>query len=250
MMSMAEPAKYMFDREFELQQAADGSPILAQKVFSRADIEALRGDAFAEGFAAGRAEVVAEDEHAVAGALSAIAQAVPRILDGLNAERARLEDEARRLSLAVARKMAPALVEQMPVAEIEAILDEAMAHLSHEPFIAVRVHESVVEALAPRTDAIAAEHGFEGRLVLISEPDLAPADCRIEWADGGISRDTERLDKAIDDIVRRHIGDRPPDRSAAPRADGPQTQITPARHAAPPHLAGEPAAAGEDGEGS
>ena len=31
------------------------------------------------------------------------------------------------------------------------------------------------------------------------------ADCRIEWAEGGITRDSEALAAKLDEIVRRHL---------------------------------------------
>ncbi len=36
--------------------------------------------------------------------------------------------------------------------------------------------------------------GFEGRLVVLAEPEIALGDCRIEWADGGVVRDAAKTD--------------------------------------------------------
>jgi flagellar assembly protein FliH len=41
-------------------------------------------------------------------------------------------------------------------------------------------------------DEIARTRGFEGRLVVIAEPEIALGDCKIEWADGGVVRDRPR----------------------------------------------------------
>ena len=43
------------------------------------------------------------------------------------------------------------------------------------------------------------------RLVVLAEPDIAPGDCRIEWADGGINRDSAATTAAIDEAVKRYI---------------------------------------------
>ena len=53
-----------------------------------------------------------------------------------------------------------------------------------------------VDALLQR---LAKERGFEGRLVTFGEPDIAPGDVRLEWADGGIVRDRSRIEAG-----RRH----------------------------------------------
>jgi len=43
------------------------------------------------------------------------------------------------------------------------------------------------------------------RLVLLAEPDLAPGDCRIEWADGGLSREKARTEAAIGEAVAGYL---------------------------------------------
>ena len=52
-----------------------------------------------------------------------------------------------------------------------------------------------------RLDAMTRARGFEGRLVVIAEPDVAIGDCRIEWADGGLARD--RAETEADDTAQR-----------------------------------------------
>ena len=59
-----------------------------------------------------------------------------------------------------------------------------------------------------KLDEIARARGFEGRLVVLAEPEIAPGDCRIEWADGGVVRDARRDRAAIGDAVGRYLGAR------------------------------------------
>ena len=49
------------------------------------------------------------------------------------------------------------------------------------------------------------ECGLASRLVVLAEPEIAPGDCRIEWADGGITRDSAATEHAIDEAVARYI---------------------------------------------
>jgi len=69
----------------------------------------------------------------------------------------------------------------------------------------VRVHSDMVEAVKPRLNAIARETGFSGAIVVLGEADMRPGDARVEWADGGASRDADALDKTLDDIVSRYL---------------------------------------------
>jgi flagellar assembly protein FliH len=43
---------------------------------------------------------------------------------------------------------------------------------------------------------------------VLAEPDIAPGDCRIEWADGGINRDRGTAEAAIADAVGRYVSAR------------------------------------------
>ena len=47
----------------------------------------------------------------------------------------------------------------------------------------------------------ARERGFEGRIVVLGEPDMNAHDVRIEWADGGIVRDQARIEAAAAEIL-------------------------------------------------
>ena len=51
---------------------------------------------------------------------------------------------------------------------------------------------------------IAAAHGFEGRLIVMGDDKIAPGDCRLEWADGGMVRDTAAAAALIDEAVKRY----------------------------------------------
>ena len=57
-------------------------------------------------------------------------------------------------------------------------------------------------------EEIARARGFEGRLVVVSDATMAPGDCRIEWADGGVNRDSAATLSAIDDVVGRYVAAR------------------------------------------
>jgi len=62
------------------------------------------------------------------------------------------------------------------------------------------------------------EGASEDRLVVLAEPAMRPGDCRIEWADGGICRDSAAVTAAIDQAVSRYIS---ACREAAPKSDIP-----------------------------
>jgi flagellar assembly protein FliH len=65
----------------------------------------------------------------------------------------------------------------------------------------VRVHDSLVEEAEALVKRLARERGYEGRLVVLGDPDMAAGDARIEWADGGIVRERARIEAAVLDAL-------------------------------------------------
>ena len=72
----------------------------------------------------------------------------------------------------------------------------------------VRVNDALHETAREKLDEIVRRCSPDTKLVLLAEPDIAPGDCRIEWADGGIDRDTAAMSAAIDEAVTRYINAR------------------------------------------
>jgi flagellar assembly protein FliH len=134
-----------------------------------------------------------------------------RLSRGLDGVEARLEVEAVDVAVAIARKLAPALLEREPFAEIEALVRECFEQLASTPHIVVRVSDDIYAAVRDKLEAIARGRGFEGRLAILSEHGLAPGDCRIEWADGGVNRDRNATETAIAEVVARYIAGRSAD---------------------------------------
>ena len=69
----------------------------------------------------------------------------------------------------------------------------------------MRVSADLYSDAKQRLEDIARARGFEGRLVVMSEGDIAAGDCRIEWADGGLKRDRAMTEAAIAEAVGRYI---------------------------------------------
>jgi flagellar assembly protein FliH len=59
-----------------------------------------------------------------------------------------------------------------------------------------------------KLEDIAHGRGFEGRLMVEADASLATGDCRIEWNEGGVTRDRAATLATIDDVVARYIAAR------------------------------------------
>jgi flagellar assembly protein FliH len=200
---MSAPVKFLFEDDFASGHASPG-----KRMIPAAAHEAALARAESDGFRKGMNAAEAKIEGRASGALERIAQAIGSMAQELSALEARLESESVEVAVAVARKLAPQLIAAEPLGEIAALAASCFHQLVAAPHVVVRVGEQIYEIAQPRLEQIAHLHGFQGRLVVIAEPGMALGDCRIEWADGGLSRDRAATESAIADAVGRYVAAR------------------------------------------
>jgi flagellar assembly protein FliH len=200
---MTATAKYLFDEDFSTGQKPTITLVEAER--RRADAES---QAYRNGFAAGQAQAQNDAAQRIAAALGVIADAMDRVNKGLAGIETRLETEALQVSIAVAGKLAPELIAREPLAEISALATDCFSQLVKTPHVVVHVGAEIYEAAKAKLDEISSARGFEGRLVVMSDSAIAAGDCRIEWADGGVSRDRAATLAIIDDLVDRYVAAR------------------------------------------
>jgi flagellar assembly protein FliH len=201
---MASIGKFMFDISFDSPLEAKPEKPPAPK-FDEAEMRKAREEAHAAGRAAGRAEARAEREELAARTLPAVAQA----LQGFAPMCERIERQtlswALTAALGMVRKLYPTLEQMQGVIEIEQMAVDALRDLEEEPRVVLRLPDTLIEEIRPRIAEISKQAGFGGRLLLIADETLGPGDCRLEWADGGIERQPQRIWAEIEQRVARSL---------------------------------------------
>lgn len=201
---MAAPAKFLFDQDFssgargEVANAAE----LARKV-AEAEARGARS-----GYAAGQADAAAETVRRNAAAMEDIARSLGGIAAQLRAAESRIETEAVDVAVAVARKLCSELTSREPLAELTALVTDCLRQLVSTPHLVVRINDAIYDDARTRIEGLARQHGFEGRLVILSDPDIAHGDCKLEWADGGVSSDRAATESKIAELVGRYMASR------------------------------------------
>jgi flagellar assembly protein FliH len=177
-------------------------------VFSEAEMQGAcdmaRRQGEETGAARGRAEAVAAFDKQIAAALAAISQQVTAIAKATESE-AEAAGKSVDLALAIAKKLYPAMAERGGIAEIEAILAQCLTSLKQEPRLVAYVNPAQLDALQARLAELTGASGFEGRVVLIADEKMAESDCRVEWADGGVERDSGQIWRAIEETLTRYL---------------------------------------------
>src|SRR5215471_16306920 len=164
---MKATAKYLFDEDF----ASGEKPTitLVEHERRRADAES---QAYRSGFAAGQEQAQQDAVQHIAASLAVIADGLGRLDGSLAAIETRLETEAVEVAVAVAAKLAPALLAREPFVEIAALATECFHQLVTTPHVSVRVGPAVFEIAKTKIEEIALSRGFEGRLAVISDERL------------------------------------------------------------------------------
>jgi flagellar assembly protein FliH len=184
--------KYLFDRDF---RDPGGGP---KNVAALQEAE-QRG--YAQGLAEGRRQAASEGDAQLVSAMRRIADSAGSLLAGLDARQAQVEEEALAFGNALGRKLAGTALAAYPLEAITEAARASFQHLRGVPHLVVRVNEALVESIEAHVQRMSRERGYEGRLVVIGEPEIAPGDARIEWADGGIVREQRHIDEAVEQAL-------------------------------------------------
>ena len=139
------------------------------------------------------------------GVHTSIAKSLEDVMRGLSGVEARLETEAVDVAVAVAKKLAAALIEREPLAEISALAMDCFRHLVTAPHVVVRVNDAQHASVGKPIEEMVRARGLASHLVVLAEPEIQTGDCRIEWADGGVNRDRSATEAAIDEAVSRYV---------------------------------------------
>jgi flagellar assembly protein FliH len=202
---MAAPAKFLFDVDFSAPEKREKPVTPAEIAAKIAEAEAR---AYRAGYDAAQHEAKVESDRRAALALEEIAIAIKGIASRFASIETRMETEAVDVAVAVARKLCVELVAREPLGEIMALVSDCFSHLVSTPHLVVRINDGLYDAARPQIERLAAQAGFEGRLVILAEPTIATGDCRIEWADGGVVLDRAVIETKISELVGRYMASR------------------------------------------
>lgn len=157
--------------------------------------------AHARGVQEGRAQAEAQAQGRLSDAMTRLALAAAGLIAQADARDAEREAQAVEVAVLLARRIAGDALDARPLAAIGEAARAALQHLRGVPHLVVRVHDALVDEAEGLMKRLARERGYEGRLVVLGDPDMEAGDARIEWADGGIVRERARIEAAVLDVL-------------------------------------------------
>ncbi|MGA0594211.1 flagellar assembly protein FliH [Enterovirga sp. CN4-39] len=200
---MGTARKFLFGEDF---RGPTPEEVAEREAAGRAAHEEALRRAYADGVQEGLRQGAAESARILAQAMNRLStEAAARFsqLDGMLGE---VEVEALAYFEALARRLAGSALEAQPLAAVADAGREAFRHLRGVPHLVARVPTAQVAEVDELLRALGREHGFEGRIIVIGEEELGPGDVRLEWADGGVSRDRASFERAVASAVSSAAG--------------------------------------------
>jgi flagellar assembly protein FliH len=198
---LSQPVKFTFERRFGERRA---NPFSYggedRKVALAAHETAVReaaDAAFAAGKLQGMEEARAEETARLARAIEVLGEHIGILRHDLGDVGEAATAEAIRMAHLFSDRLSGELARRLPLARMEEALLAVLRDLRGAPHIVLRIAPDLVEAASRRCTELARAHGFEGRLVVLGDPEAPAGDARIEWADGGISIEREAISRRI-----------------------------------------------------
>src|ERR1700675_4795415 len=203
---MTAPAKFLFDMDFSAPDKTRERPATPSEIAQK--IASAEARAYRDGYDTAQREAKAESDRRTALALEEIAIGIQGIATRFSGIETRMETEAVDVAVAVARKLCSELIARKPLGEIAGLVKDCFSHLVSTPHLVVRINDSLYETAREQIERLAKQSGFEGRLVILAEPEIEAGDCKIEWADGGVVLERAAIDTKINELVGRYIASR------------------------------------------
>ena len=209
--SMTNPSKFLFNMDFAAPEEPEVvvPPEPEIPMIPVADHERLLADAKAKAFEEGRVQALQDlqtkQETLLTAEVNRLVDVVGQVIETLDDQMAVRENDAVSLAFLVARRLCAHLIARQPLAETVALVSECLGPLRKAPHLVIRIAEQDIDALKVQVDPIVHEKGFDGRLVILGEPEIERGDCHIEWADGGIKRDRKALESEIDASIKTYL---------------------------------------------
>ncbi len=191
---MPQIRRYGFDTEF----APDGAVVReAPKRLTPEEIAAECAVAYERG----KQDAVAQAERKVAAALEALADAASAVLTRLDTESAAMREEAARIALGAARKIAGEALDAFGAERAAAAVEAAMDALRHQPRLLVKLPAADAEVLKQRIAAMCETHAYAGAVLVRAEDSLRTGEVVIDWSDGVVTLSPAEAAERINTLV-------------------------------------------------
>lgn len=190
------------------QEEAAPPPPPPPPTYNEDQLRAAERDSYQKGFLSGVSEGKAQAEHTQA----EIDRNLTQIVENFSAHyaplfaiyREMLTHQAKilpQMAHAIAQKVAGKALSENAYAVVEDIATRCVSTLLHEPKLEITVHESLAKTLETKLQSAASSLKITGEIQVNGDATINPTNCRIEWKNGSMVRDTETLWQQVEQVI-------------------------------------------------
>lgn len=202
----AQPAqKFAFD--LDMSANASKSMVISQHEYE-AQIAEAEQRGYARGLAEGEQSSTARSAELLAQGAQQLSEKAHEALETAQEMHEQRTQDAIELSTVVATKLAANLIVRHPLENIRKLIGECLASLNKAPHLVIQCHEELAEPIKSIAEERIKSSGFEGRLVVMGQPDFEISDVQFEWTDGGIKHDLAAISQQITQKISNFLGPR------------------------------------------
>ncbi len=190
------------------EEAAPPPPPPPPPVFSEDDVKAAERDSYQKGFLDGVVEGKKQAENIQADLNRALSDSVQGWVEHyaplFTLYREMLAAQAGmlpQLAYGIAKKVAGNALTENAAAQVEEICLRCIQTMCHEPKLIITIHESLKPLLEEKINAATKTVQASSEIKVIGDPNIAPPNCRIEWKNGAMVRDTDALWQQVEQVV-------------------------------------------------
>lgn len=195
-------AKFTFD--LDLGRRQERNSVVTETAMATMLAEARR-EGLNQGLIEGERSATAQAARQLAASAEDLANRAAAIASAVDEAKKHTLAESITLAVSVARKLAGGLIDRQPASEIELLITECLSTIGSVSHLVIRCHPELADAVRDLASVRMQTSGFAGRLVVMGDPEIVPGDARIEWADGGIVRDVNKLSAEIDARIAEYF---------------------------------------------
>ena len=188
----------------EVPEPKEEEPIKPKEPsYSQAELDAAVNSAEERGYEKGFSAAATDIQKAEQTALDEINNRLIALLSGESENKKEAEASALKFAVELVRKLLPNLEAGVAKEEVEAFLGDNFSKFRGEKNLSFSFHPDMAVEIAPQLSKLAEKNDFEGKISIHKDINMSLSDCRVEWRNGGVERNTEEILGKVENLLNQ-----------------------------------------------
>ena len=160
-------------------------------------VQEAESQAYQKGFSEGK-----QTEEAASGQLlQKIEENLGLLISKQEEMRSAMTEEFRKMALSIVTELVPSLQNEQAEPLIKKFLEDNFKNFSQESKLSFYFNSAVIAQAQQILANLARKYDFEGKITLHKDDSLGKSDCRVEWENGGVERNSSGLQAEVKELL-------------------------------------------------